>query len=121
MALDNITKMIIIVITVLIIYGLILYFKNSSSGQQEESYDNIKKNNSLVELYFNPTCPHCVDFKPEWDKLIKTNACTFKSYNCSSGECTADIEYVPLVKINGKVYTGNMNSNSILTQINKTT
>ena len=114
--LDNVSKLLIIVIILLIIYGIVMYFKTSST-EQEENYVN---KNIIVELYFSPTCGHCANFKPEWEKLIRTNACTFKSYNCQEGKCTADIKYVPALKINGQLYDGNMSADSILTQINET-
>jgi hypothetical protein len=109
-ALDNKIKFIIVIIILLIIFGIILYYKNST----EENYDNVRTGNNVAELYFSPTCGHCMQFKPEWNKLASTNACTFKEYNCQKGECTSDIKYVPTLKINGKIYNGKMDYNSII-------
>jgi len=112
--LNNSVKIIIVVVILLLIYGIILYFKTTP---EEENYDNVKKNNTIVELFFSPTCGHCTQFKPEWNKLVSTNACTFKEYNCQNGECSSDIQFVPTLKINGKNYNGKMDYNSIMPHI----
>ncbi len=113
--LDSVTKIVIIIIIIIILYVIILYF---SSNQDKEQYTNNKKQNYLLDLYYSPTCGHCIQFKTEWNKLIKTNAYKCSDHNCASGECAKDIEFVPTLKINGTIYTGDMNANAIITHIN---
>jgi hypothetical protein len=110
------TKILIVITVLLLLYGIVLYF-TTTSEEKEEEYGNVINKNNVVELFFSPACGHCIKFKPEWNKLISTNACIFKEYNCQNGECPTDIKHVPTLKINGKIYDGEMNYETIIPHI----
>ena len=113
---NNGVKFLLLLIVLVIIYFIIMYFRQNNSTT--ESMTNLPKN-VAVDLYYSPDCGHCRNFKPEWEKLRQMKGPVFKDHNCKLGQCPADIVGVPTLKINGKVYTNEMNAYAIADTLKK--
>ena len=112
---DNVHKFLFVVVILIVIYLIVMLInnKNSTSENMSTTPSNLNTSTLTVDLYYSPSCGHCVRFKPEWEKLKQIKGITFNEHNCSLGECPADITGVPTLKINGKTYTDEMNAFAI--------
>jgi len=69
-------------------------------------------------LYYANWCPHCVNFKPTWNKLKEdlSTQVTFKEYEDGNNKAqiaAANIQAYPTIKINGKEYLGDRSYNAL--------
>jgi len=63
-----------------------------------------------VTAFLMPNCPHCVDFKPEWEKFQKTKPANVTAKTYSSDDKAAVAEFgvtgFPTIFIDKKKYEG---------------
>ncbi len=55
---------------ILFLLGFLFLF---SLVKKTDSFDEKINNNLKVILFSSDSCPHCIDFKPEWDKFKSLN------------------------------------------------
>lgn len=47
-----------------------VYLMSVNRRRKDEAFEQLPK----VEFFYMPKCPHCENFKPEWDKFVKASA-----------------------------------------------
>ena len=70
-----------------------------------------------VILYATESCPHCINFKPEWEKLTKLlekEGISFRKVNAELEQIPNDVYGFPTLRIDGKDYKGPRIAESIL-------
>jgi thiol-disulfide isomerase/thioredoxin len=76
-----------------------------------------------VVLYYANWCPHCVSFKPEWNKIKATldeKGITYQEYEESQNKeaiMKANIPGYPTIKINNQIYNGARDHDSIINAV----
>ena len=74
------TSTIIIIILVLILFYIMIKNKNKNKKMKNNFKNKINNNNNIKIYYFYAEwCPHCKNFKTEWDKFVKL--CNNDIYN----------------------------------------
>ncbi len=112
---------IIIIVILLLTYCM-------CANKQSTSYFSHPSQDTQLYYFYMPTCPHCIRFSPEWDRVEEYS--TFKS-NVSTSRVDVNkspvlankfnVRTVPaVVKTTGAastVYTGNMTASDIIAWI----
>lgn len=72
-----------ILLGVFLLSSIAYVFMTQSYNISFESFENAKT--TRIEYYYKKECPHCVDFKPTWDKVSNDaellKLVEFKSYD----------------------------------------
>lgn len=72
-----------ILLGVLLLSSIAFVFMSQRYNMSFESFENVKT--TRIEYYYKNECPHCVDFKPIWEKVSNDaellKLVDFKSYD----------------------------------------
>jgi thiol-disulfide isomerase/thioredoxin len=92
--LSNITWYYIIIACLVIVILFLLYSNYqcatkscSISVQRNEKFEDEKKNQGEIVLYYASWCPHCKNFMPEWDKFENYAKDKFQSLKVNKMQC----------------------------------